>query len=230
MKRTALMSCHQIAVCVVVIFSTCACSMAQTPEPEGTADRGAAALSRSELTSYTPLTGKERLAYYFRHTYSVESVLRSAAGAGINQALNTPSEWGQGGEGYGRRFASSYGQHIVQATLMHAAAVPLHEDNRYFRSGEASFRARFKYAVARTFLARRDDGTTRLSYSRIGSYVAAAFISRAWQPPSTRGPEHAASAFSIEAGAEVGFNLGREFFPKIFHSEPPIGTNQYRAP
>ena len=35
----------------------------------------------------------ERLRYYFKHTFGAEGMLCSAAGAGISQWENTPSEW-----------------------------------------------------------------------------------------------------------------------------------------
>ena len=180
----------------------------------------------SERLAYVPMTEKDRLQDYLRHMFSPESVLRSAAAAGINQGMNTPSEWHQGAEGYGRRFASAYGTHVVEATVMYGTATVLHEDNRYFRSGLTGFGPRFKYAVASTFLARRDDGSRRLSISRLSSYAAAAAISRSWQPPSTTGPVHAMDAFAISIAAEAGFNVAREFLPGIFRARRPVTTVQ----
>jgi hypothetical protein len=199
--------------------------MAQTGGPaDGEANREAspAPAISAETPAYVAITQNERLRYYFHHLFSLESAVRSAAGAGINQALNTAHEWGQGAEGYGRRYASSYGGHIVQQTVMYGASSVLHEDNRYFRSGETGFRARLKYAIESAFLARHADGSRHISISGIGSYAAAAMISRAWQPPSTIGPQHAANAFAISIGAEAGFNIAREFLPAIFHSLPPV--------
>lgn len=164
------------------------------------------------------MTPAERLRYYLKHTYSVESILRSSAGAAILQGTNTPSEWGQGGVGYARRFANSYGQHIIRATLMYGSAGLLHEDNRYFRSHEKGFLRRLNYAVVSTVMARRDDGTRKISISALSSYGAAAFISRAWQPASTRGAMDGVSSFSIAIASDAGFNIAREFFPRIFHS------------
>jgi hypothetical protein len=107
---------------------------------------------------------------------------------------------------------------------MYGAGALLHEDNRYFRSGESSAKARLRYAVLSAFMARHEDGSRHLSISAIGSYVGAAFISRAWQPPSTRGPESAVSSFGVTVGAEVGFKVAKEFLPSIFHSYPPVAT------
>ena len=175
---------------------------------------------------YEPPTQAERLRAYIQQLFNPEAVLKSAAGAAINQATNTPSEWGQGGTGYGRRFASSYGDHIVQTTLMDSSAAALHEDNRYFRSGLTGFGPRLKYAITSAFMARHEDGSRHLSISAVGSYAGAAAISRTWQPPSTEGWIHGVDAFAITVGAEVGFNVAREFLPGIFHSRNPVNTSQ----
>jgi hypothetical protein len=197
---------------------------AQTGASTGGANREeqpSVALSAAPA-GYVPMTQAERLRYYLNHMFSAESVLRSATGSAINQELDTPHEWGQGAEGYGRRFGSSYGTHIIQSTAMYGTSAVLHEDNRYFRSGQTGFGVRLKYAIASTFLARHDDGTRHLSFSRIGSDAAAAVISRAWQPPSTIGPVHAAHAFGIFVGVEAAMNVAREFLPAIFHTHDPV--------
>jgi hypothetical protein len=167
---------------------------------------------------FKPMTQGERFHRFVTGTFNAESVIRAAAGAAILQATNTPSEWGQGSEGYARRFGNSYAQHIMRQTLMYGAADALHEDNRYLPSGRSGALPRLKYAVESTFLARRDDGTRRLSYSRLGSIAAVAFISREWQPPSTDGAQNAAVSFATVLGSEVGFNIAREFLPKVFHT------------
>src|SRR5262245_25356839 len=60
---------------------------------------------------YTPMTRSERLRWYLKGTFGVGSVARAGMLAEIGQARNSPSEWGDGAEGYGKRFASAYGQH-----------------------------------------------------------------------------------------------------------------------
>lgn len=44
---------------------------------------------------------------YVTHTYGPVAAGRSAFGAGVAQAEDTPHEWGQGAVGFGRRFATS---------------------------------------------------------------------------------------------------------------------------
>jgi len=210
MLKTAAYAC--------VFFIAHQWSIAQQPGSAERADRTqkeAAGIASGQST-FKPMTQAERLDYYFKSTFGVEGLLRSAAGSGISQWQNTPSEWGQGAEGYGKRLANSYAQHIMRGTMMYSASSLLHEDNRYIPSVETAAGARLKYAVASSFLARHDDGTRHLSLSRLGSYVATAFISREWQPHSTNGAQNAVMSFGTAMGTTVGFNVAREFLPKVF--------------
>ena len=166
---------------------------------------------------YIPMTQSERARRYAKSMFSLESFARSAVGAGLRQWTDTPVEWGQGADGYARRFAHSFGENMVRQTITYGLSDALDEDNRYFRSDRKGFGGRTAYAVESTFLARRSDGTRKVSYSRIVGLVATAFISRTWQPPSLRGPSHAMGSLATAAGTEVGFNVVREFLPDLIH-------------
>jgi hypothetical protein len=98
--------------------------------------------------------------------------------------------------------------------MVFAASSALHEDNRYIRSGEGDLRPRIDYAIESTFLARRDNGSRRLSFSKIGAFAGAALISRLWQPRSTRSPRNAAVNFGTTIGVAAAFNVVREFWPR----------------
>lgn len=160
------------------------------------------------------ITGADRLRWYLKATISPLSFVTSAASAGFGQWRDRPKEWREGAEGYGLRFASSYGEHVVCETLMFGASSALHEDNRYQRSGESDVRLRIRYAVGSTFLARRDNGSRRLSFSRMGAFAGAALISRLWQPRSTRGAPSATINFGTSIGVAAAFNVVREFWPR----------------
>lgn len=194
----------------------------QTPDPPGAVDFVPAnAAPAPKLNSaplvYVPITQSERARHYVKSMFSIESFARSAVGAGIRQWTNTPPEWGQGADGYARRFAHSFGENMVRQTITYGISSAIDEDNRYFRSERHGFGPRTMYAVESTFLARRSDGTRRVSYSRIIGLVATAFISRTWQPPSLRGPGHAMGSLGTAVGSEVGFDVAREFLPDLLH-------------
>jgi hypothetical protein len=144
------------------------------------------------------------------------SLVTGAASAGFGQALHRPREWQLGAEGYGTRFGSGYAQRIVRETLMFGSSSLLHEDTRYFKSTADAKGARLKHAIFALFVAHKDDGSTSFSYSRVGSMLGASFISRTWQPPSTGSVNSAFSNFGVAVGANIGFNVAREFMPKKF--------------
>jgi len=179
---------------------------------------GAGQASASAALVYTAPTQSDKYHHFVADTFSIESVVRAAAGAAILQGMNTPGEWGQGAEGYSKRFASDYAEHVIRQSLMFGASSALGEDNRYFLSQRAGAGPRLSYALESTFLARTHSGHRRLSYSRIGSVVATAFISRTWQPRSTNGGHNAELSIISVFGAEAGFNVAREFLPRIFHT------------
>ena len=165
---------------------------------------------------FVPATRSERLAYAINGVIGPTAFVYTAIRAGINQADDKPNEWGQGAAGFGRRFASAYGEHFVSETLEHGIAFALHEDNRYFASGEQGFGRRLKYALASTFLTRHDDGSLSIGLSSIGSAAGMAFISRVWQPRSTRSAGDGAVTFGLTIATRAAFNVVREFSPRLF--------------
>jgi hypothetical protein len=184
-------------------------------------DPGAGA-SNPPPREFAPMTRSERVADYAIHLADPAAVLSAAASAGIRQATNTPKEWGGGAEAYGDRIGSVFAQHVIQNTLMFGSSFALHEDNRYFVSGQSGFFRRVKYAVRGTMLARHDNGSQSISFSRIGGTAGAAFISRIWQPPSSTTAGDGAVSFGISMGSQIGFNIVREFFPDLkrrFHKK-----------
>ncbi|HEY2861602.1 MAG TPA: hypothetical protein VGJ21_24595 [Terracidiphilus sp.] len=165
-----------------------------------------------QAEDFVPMTNSERMAHYEYSLFGPQALLYSAAQAGLNQLRNTPEEWGQGAEGYGRRYGGAYAQHIIGATVANGIAFGLHEDNRYFKSGKSGI-GRLSYAITSALLARHDDGSRFISFSAIGGTAAGAFISRTWQPPNTTSMGSGAVSFGIAMGARAGLNVVREFLP-----------------
>ena len=161
------------------------------------------------------MTRGERFSDYLGSVASYKTVLRAAVAAGIEQANGTPGEWGGGAEGYGLRIGNTFAYNMIKRTVEYGMSAALHEDNRYFASGETGFFRRTKYAVKSTFLARHNDGSQFISFSRFGGAAGAAFISRSWQPRSTTSAGDGAVSFGITMGADVGINVFHEFWPDL---------------
>jgi hypothetical protein len=161
------------------------------------------------------MTRSERFRDYLLRVAGPQPFITAAAAAGIAQAEDAPKEWHGGAEGYGKRTGNAYAQQFIRGTLEYGMSAALHEDNRYFRSGQIGFLRRTKYAIVSTVLAHQDDGHTYFSFSRIGAAAGVAFISREWQPRSTTTAGDGAVSFGISMGSDAGFNVVREFWPGL---------------
>ena len=171
--------------------------------------------SSSPPAEFVPMSRGERFRNYLVRVAGPQPFITAAATAGISQLGDTPKEWGGGGEGYGKRVGNAYAQNFIRGTLEYGVSAALHEENRYFVSGQTGFFRRTKYAVVSTLLARHDSGNQSFSFSRIGSAAGAAFISRAWQPRSITSAGDGTVSFGISMGSDIGFNVVREFWPSL---------------
>ena len=82
-------------------------------------------------------SSSERLKYYLISTAGPRAFLSSAVLAAIHQARNVPAAWGQGAEGYGLRYGSSFGKRAISNTLQWGVEAMLGEDSRFLPSGRS---------------------------------------------------------------------------------------------
>src|ERR1700683_2025918 len=157
--------------------------------------------------------------------------------SGISQAENSEPGYGQGAEGYAKRYASAFADGTIE-NIMVGAVFPslLHQDPRFFQSSEGSFAHRAEYAVSRIFVTRTDSGHAQFNYSEIfGSAVAAAistntyhprsFVSKRWDPntnmvvydfnPSSRTLPNTASVWGTQVMYDTITIVIKEFWPDV---------------
>ena len=185
-----------------------------SPRPPNTADRIDPTATNFAQPAYQPITESQRIAEFAKGLANPLYLVGNAASAGMGQWRDTPKEWKQGARGFGLRMGSSWGEHVVNQSLLFGASSLFHEDNRYVRSGQTGTGGRIAYALGSTFVARGDDGHRHLSRSRLLALAGAAAISRLWQPRSTAGVRSAATNFGVGVGATMGFQVIREFWPQ----------------
>jgi hypothetical protein len=163
-----------------------------------------------------PISARERFHNYLMSTIGPFPVLAEAAGAGILQWNDSPHEWGQGAEGYGKRFGNNLAYNGVRQTITYGLSEALHEDNRYFASNRKGF-GRVGYALVSPATAKRRSGRRSISISSLAGMAGAAGISRTWSPSSWQGWDQAARSFGFTYAGAAGLNLFREFVPDIIH-------------
>jgi hypothetical protein len=163
-----------------------------------------------------PLTKKQAFDAYLLSTAGPLPILGEAAGAGIGQWMNTPSEYGQGWGAYGKRFGANMGYNATRQTITYGTSLLFHEDNRYFASHAQGIWPRTRHALVSTFTARHPDGSDRFSISSVTGVVGACTTSSIWGPASWKGTGNIAYNAGISFAATAGFNVVREFLPDLF--------------
>ena len=164
---------------------------------------------------FVPMQLSERMAEGIKDVVGPQAFLAVAAQAAIGQGLNRPREWRQGARGYGLRAGDAYAQRVLGAMFQDGIALALHEDNRYFNSGQRGFGRRLAYALSSSLVARHNDGSRSLSISTLAGIGASGSIARIWQPPSTSGWSTVAVNFGFTIAFRAGANVVREFSPRV---------------
>jgi hypothetical protein len=160
-----------------------------------------------------PLTARQKFELAWRTT--VDPVTFAIVGgiAGVQQAENAFSGYGQGTEGYAKRYGSTYAN-LVTGTFVGSAILPslLKQDPRYFYKGTGTTQSRVLYAVANSVVCKGDNGHWQVNYSNILGSLAAGGISNLYYPAQNR--NGAALTFentAIGIGATAAANLVEEF-------------------
>jgi hypothetical protein len=165
--------------------------------------------------SFEPLGVNGKLDYHIKQTVGPLAILGDAAYAGILQEADTPTEWGQGGSGYGKRFASTAACSGIHSTLAFGLDSALHEDPRYFRSAAGGFWHRAGHAFRGTILTHTDRGTETVSLWRFGSAYGAAYLSNQWYPGRLNTVALGFAEGSLQLGFDLASNLASEFGPDL---------------
>ena len=153
-----------------------------------------------------------------REVVGKKSLLGTVAGTGIQQARDSPYEWGPGWGGFGKRLASTFGKTLVTSGIQVTVGTILHEELTYRPSGKKGFRPRLKYALLRTVIVpKTTTGKNTFSGGEVSGAVGGGFISRIWQPARLHTFASGAGSAGIALGVDAGFNVAREFWPEIRH-------------
>jgi hypothetical protein len=158
---------------------------------------------------------------YATAVVSPGSLLGAAAVSGINQWRDAPSEWGQGGAGYGRRFGYHFAGAGVSNAIQFGVSALRQEDTRYIRCGEAGFWRRVRHAIVHTYVVRNENGGTAFAVSRLIGAYGSALVADTWNPARLNGTGHVVLRGTWSMAGDMGNSAFREFWPdvkrRVFH-------------
>ncbi|HYL93885.1 MAG TPA: hypothetical protein VEW69_12105 [Alphaproteobacteria bacterium] len=169
--------------------------------------------------TYKRPTEKTLLRNYAFDAFGPYPIAGAGIGAGIDQANDSPPEWKQGANGYGKRFISDFGIAAVTTTTRYGLAKAFREDDMYYRCSCKGFFPRLSHAVVATFTAKRgEDGHRVFSFpSVIAPYVGATTAVYGWYP-SRFGAKDAFRMGNYSLLGSVGGNIALEFIYSGPHS------------
>jgi hypothetical protein len=180
------------------------------------------------LPNAAPLSSKQKFELAWKTTVDPVTFGITGVIAGLQQAQNDFSGYGQGAQGFAKRYGASYAD-LVIGTFVGSAVLPslLKQDPRYFYKGTGSKRSRILYALANAVICKGDNGHWQANYSSILGSLAAGGISNLYYPAKNRdGAELTFENALIGIGASAAANLLQEF---LIRKLTPNGPNHAAA-
>jgi hypothetical protein len=166
-----------------------------------------------------PLTTEQKFATVGRGLIDPWEFGIMALGAGIEQASNSIPEYGQGFQGYAKRYVTAYADNAVE-NVMASAVLPslLHQDPRYYQLGHGGFAKRTLHAFSRLFITRTDSGGEQFNASEVlGAGMAAAISDYGYHPQGDRSFGNVANVWGTQMGWDLSMYMLKEFWPDLRH-------------
>lgn len=182
----------------------------------------------SYVPNAAPLIARQKFRLAWKTVIDPVSFIVVGAFAGVQQSQNSFPGYGQGAQGYAKRYAASYGD-FLSGTLIGSAILPslLKQDPRYFYKGTGSKRSRILYALANSVICKGDNGHWQTNYSSILGSLAAGGLSNLYYPEEDRnGARLTFENTAIGIGTSGALNLMEEFVVRKFTPKNSDPTKQ----
>jgi hypothetical protein len=200
----------------------------QLQPDQGTKDRLFFALpnflSLENSAHVPPMTVKQKFQVSVRSSFDWFQYPWYGALAGISQARNSEPGYGQGAEGYAKRYASQFADGTIENFMVNAV-VPslLRTDPRYYQMGKGSVLKRTGYALSRLLITRTDSGHNTFNTGEIGgSFAAAAISTYSYHPEADKTFSNTTTVWAAQVGYDAIRIVLNEFWPDLrrkFHKD-----------
>jgi hypothetical protein len=170
----------------------------------------------TDVQNAPPLTPRQKFELFAKGTLDPFPFAAYALQAGVSQASDSHSGYGQGLAGYGKRFGAAC-LDGTSARFFGTYAFPalFHQDPRYFRKGQGSAWSRVRYSITRGFVTRSDSGNSQPNWSNVFGKFTAAGLSNLYYPAADRGADLTLTRVAISLSYQTLGNLAIEFWPEI---------------
>ena len=141
----------------------------------------------SYVPEAAPLSTKQKFKLAWKSSTDPMTFFGIGLIAGLEQATDAFSGYGQGAQGYAKRFGATYTD-MITGTFIGSAILPsvLKQDPRYFYKGTGSVGSRLLYSLGSTVLCKGDNQRWQPNYSNVIGSFAAGGLSSLYYPASDR--------------------------------------------
>jgi hypothetical protein len=167
-------------------------------------------------TNSGPLSVWQKFKLAANNSISLATIGAALAGAGYGQAINSPKGYGQGGEGYAKRFGADMAR-SASANLFGTFLIAsvLHEDPRFYVKKHYSFKQSVKYAAERIVITRSDSGERVVNFADTLGPLAGEALADTYYPEGNRGVSSTFIRYGSDIGWKFGGNMLRQYWPRI---------------
>jgi hypothetical protein len=164
-----------------------------------------------------PLTAGEKFKVVARSSFDPVQFVWYGFLSGISQAEDSEPGYGQGMEGYGKRYGAAFADGTIE-NFMTSAVLPsiFRQDPRFFQDGQGGFLHRAGYSVSRIVITRSDSGHQEFNISEVlGSAMAAGISTYSYHPKADRTLPNTASVWGSMVAYDTLTITLKEFWPDI---------------
>jgi hypothetical protein len=158
--------------------------------------------------------GKFKLAA--NDSIALSTIGAALVGAAYGQAVDSPEGYGQGGEGYAKRFGANMGR-AASANIFGTFLISsvTHQDPRFFVKKDLSFGQSVKYAAVRLVKTRSDDGRQVVNWGGLLGPLAGEGLANTYYPEDSRTVGDTFARYGADLGWTFGGHLLKQYWPQI---------------
>jgi hypothetical protein len=171
-----------------------------------------AAQGTHTTTDSGPVATKHELFHkYILNTFWGPGELNATLAAGFDQWRGKPPEWGDGSEGYAKRWVSEFAETAVADTTKYAVARLLHHDPSFTRCDCTGVGPRLGHALSSPFMARTHTGRRVPSPATAAAIVAGQVVPAATWYPAPHGTRDGFAHAGTGILSKMAVDVFREF-------------------
>jgi hypothetical protein len=163
------------------------------------------------------LTSGQKFLLATDESIAPSAFIGAAMSAGINQARDSWPSYGQGWNGYGKRYGATLALN-ASTDMFGTFLLPslLHHDPRYFVLAHGSVSQKIGHALKSVVVTRTDAGGQAVNVSGVLGPLGAEGLANTYLPDAERTAGQTFERFGIQLAVIAAGNVAKEFWPAIF--------------